>query len=197
MSLENKWSQDRRRFIKKMAVIGLASQIGFIQACTENSNLLNEISPFFDKKEVGILRALMEVLFPSDGNGPTINDISAYEHIVWSLKDELFGYNPYKILKQSLVKLNTYSESNHELPFVNLNEKEQHKVVTEIVKLDWGEKLASKILTYIFEALSIDPLYNVNTDKKGWAWLGHQPGFPRPEIEQLYPKFIIDKYENI
>jgi len=43
------------------------------------------------------------------------------------------------------------------------------------------------MLTLIFEALLLDPIYGVNTNNIGWNWLNHDPGVPRPNKENMYP----------
>ena len=49
-----------------------------------------------------------------------------------------------------------------------------------------GENWVSTLLFYICEALLTDPIYGGNPNGIGWAWLAHQPGFPRPSPEQSY-----------
>ena len=39
---------------------------------------------------------------------------------------------------------------------------------------------------YIFEALLSDPVYGGNPEGIGWRWLGHRPGFPRPNQRNRY-----------
>ncbi|MFK8036889.1 MAG: gluconate 2-dehydrogenase subunit 3 family protein [Crocinitomicaceae bacterium] len=197
MSVKKEWSLNRREFIKNISVIGIASQLGFIQACADNIELLEDVNSFFSVEEMKTLKMLMETLFPNNGTGPSITEINAIEHIIWSLNDHLYGYNPYEILKQGLVKFDTLSEKSYATNFSNLNNQNQSLVVSQAVKVKWGEKMVSRLLMYIFEALSMDPLYKVNTNEKGWNWLNHQPGFPRPQTDQLYPTFITKQNEKI
>ena len=42
------------------------------------------------------------------------------------------------------------------------------------------------MVTLLFEALLLDPLYGGNKEEKGWKWLNHTPGFPRPTEELRY-----------
>jgi gluconate 2-dehydrogenase gamma chain len=51
------------------------------------------------------------------------------------------------------------------------------------------EKWLSGMLTTILEALTLDPIYNINNNNFGWDWLEHQTGFPQPTEENKFPNF--------
>ena len=46
------------------------------------------------------------------------------------------------------------------------------------------------MLTFILEALALDPIYNINTSKVGWQWLGQYEGTPRPNDNITYNKIF-------
>jgi len=70
--------------------------------------------------------------------------------------------------------------------FVKLNDTKREKVLKKISESQSGANWLSTLLRYIFEALLTDPVYGGNTNKVGWQWLEHQPGFPRPPENKKY-----------
>jgi gluconate 2-dehydrogenase gamma chain len=60
----------------------------------------------------------------------------------------------------------------------------------QIVDSSAGENWLSLLLYYLFESLTLDPVYGGNPDGIGWHWLEHQPGFPRPTKETSYRHFV-------
>ena len=51
-----------------------------------------------------------------------------------------------------------------------------------------GELWISTLIVYLLEALLCAPAYGGNPEAIGWHWLGHQPGFPLPDPDHIYPK---------
>lgn len=49
-----------------------------------------------------------------------------------------------------------------------------------------GQSWLSMLMVYLLEALLADPIYGGNTDTRGWQWLRHQPGFPRPPADHAW-----------
>ncbi len=71
-------------------------------------------------------------------------------------------------------------------PFIKLNKASREQVIKKISESSAGENWLSTLLRYIFEALLTDPVYGGNTNKSGWQWLEHQPGFPLPPENKKY-----------
>ena len=190
-SSKQNWSVSRRNFVKGLVAAGISSQLGFIQACTNKLEGSDElIHAFFDSKELNTLTAIAETLFPNTNDGPNIQTINVIGHILWTFKDELYGFNSYDLFKRSIGKANDYTQETYQSRFETLNEAEKIETIEKISKLGWGESFLGKTLNYIFEALVIDPVYNVNKESVGWNWLNHQPGYPRPTKDQVYPQFL-------
>jgi hypothetical protein len=69
---------------------------------------------------------------------------------------------------------------------VKLNESEKEKALQQLTSTSKGENWLSGHITIIFEALFSDPLYGSNTEEKGWNFIHHTPGVPRPKKANLY-----------
>ena len=136
------------------------------------------------------IEAVLNVLFPDDGNGPNIYQINALEHICWVLNDLLQdpSENNFILDKADLchqLTLELEHTSIHLLPI-----RKQRQMVESVYEQNWGSYWLSRLMTLLFEALLCDPAYGVNTDEVGWKWLEHRPGQPRPTKAQTYPNPI-------
>ncbi|MDX1350577.1 MAG: gluconate 2-dehydrogenase subunit 3 family protein [Putridiphycobacter sp.] len=188
--MKENWQINRRRFIKGMVAAGIVSKIGFLTACSEHSVKIEGKHYFFSDEEVKTLEVLLELIFPDNGNGPSIKEINALPHIIWTMQDEFYGYNTYELIKSSLHNLKELTDNNYKAKYTVLDVAMQSKIIEDISQLKWGDKFLSSLATYIFEAMAIDPQYNVNLDGVGWKWLDHMAGQPKPTPNQLYPQFL-------
>ena len=73
----------------------------------------------------------------------------------------------------------------------NLSTEKQNEILVKIEKSSFGESWLSLILYYLIEALLLDPVYGGNPNGIGWKWLEHQPGFPRPNLNQTYLSYEV------
>ncbi len=189
------WSSNRRSFIKGLLAAGITSQLGFFQACTENLEKLDQLDTFFFLEERLTLTSIVDTLFPDNNNGPSVKDLNSMSHIIWSLKDQHYGFNNYEMFKNAIQKLNDLTIEEHKGRFEDLDVTHKNDILKKVAKLSWGEDFLGRTLNYIFESLSIDPIYNVNQNSVGWDWLNHQAGYPRPEESQKYPNFL-NKFQD-
>lgn len=188
------WELNRRKFLKGALLAGAMTQIGLFMSCTPELKKGNDI---LSAEQATILDDILLILFPNDGNGPSANDINAFGYIMWVLHDELNRQpedNEYII--EGLDWMNEQSESFFEKKFVELQPKEKEELVAEIVQIKWGKNWTSMMITLLYEALLLDPIYGGNTNEVGWKWLNHVPGYPRPTEELRYER-IMEKQMKI
>jgi len=57
------------------------------------------------------------------------------------------------------------------------------------------KELASLFINVIAEACFLDPHYGVNKEMKGWKWVNHPYGKPRPDASSDYFA-LIDKWNE-
>jgi len=188
MYKKESWNQKRRLFIKGLMAAGIVSQFGFFESCANSGKKIDY--SFFNSIEFDNLSAVVNHLFPDNGNGPGAEAINAIPHIIWSLQDQTYGYDAYDMFTVSLKELNEFCSNSHQSQFFELNETKKNEVIESISKLKWGDRFLVNTTNYIFEALVLDPAYHVNNNEMGWKWLHHSPGYPRPEQTDLYPVFI-------
>lgn len=195
--MESEWTNSRRTFVKSILLTGIALQLPWIQSCSTKKRgiaIPDDIHPL-SLKEYLNLYAVLDILFPQDGNGPSAIDVKADHYILWTLKDKNLEISSYNFLLDNLKKLNKEAIQLYKKNFHEMGLSEQEDFIATLSKKTWGENWLSRLLSLIFEALLLDPQYHVNPKNIGWEWLEHNPGYPRPKANQLYPTILNKKHE--
>lgn len=177
----------RRKFLKQLGYIGIASQIGFIYACNDQKTIVLplDFNPL-SEKEAKILAYVLEILFPDDGNGPSVQQLNSLEYILWNLKDENRDKDSNNYILKGIMWIEETAEEEKQQSFLALKDNEKEAIIDFVSKTSWGEDWLSSILTLIFESLLYDPIYHINKEQAGWNWLNHQAGIPRPSEKTKY-----------
>lgn len=189
MNTTTNWSPSRKQFIKSLLIGGAALQLPWLSSCSSTTYYQGDTSPF-SKEEFKTFQTLLETLFPSDGNGPGAFEINADKYVLWVLNDR---YVDPEINEYMLDRFDTFLRKCEEQTgsrFEDLTTSERDKLVAGMSEYVWGRKLFSRMLTLVFEALLLDPIYDVNPNGKGWKWLQHDPGMPRPTQQIRYPQIL-------
>ena len=187
------WTLSRKEFIRSLLIVGLSSQLPIINACSEiglsNDEYFKNIDPL-DQRQFKIIREVQDILFPSEGDGPGALEVNADKYLVWVLNDSLLDPKEKRYVIKYIDQIDKSAKDRYGASFLELSKKEREDHIAFIAKESWGKKWLSRILTLIFEALLLDPIYGGNPDNIGWNWLGHHPGQPRPTKEINYPTII-------
>lgn len=179
-----KWETNRRKFLKGALLAGAMSQITWFTSCTDQLKAGNHI---LTSEQSTILDCVLITFFPNDGNGPSANDINAFGYIMWVLDDSLNRKtSENQFIIDGILKLDTRSLEMYQTSFIELDSKKQAKVIDAHTTNKQTRKWCAAIISLIFEALLLDPIYGGNVNEKGWEWLNHTPGFPRPSEKNRY-----------
>ena len=181
---------NRRHFIKAVGATAVLLQIPFWQACTEP--VYNDVLPRQDRETI---YRVFNILFPPEPH-PGIEQINAMYYLNNYLSDKRIDADEQRFIKNGSQWLNETAQENFQTDFLTLSADKQQLIIRQITEESWGESWLSKLLTLIFEALLLDPIYDVNTDEAGWKWLQHIPGIPRPNNKNKYPEILHRKHEN-
>jgi len=182
------WQTRRRGFLRAAIIGGAASQLAFVTSCDSAEEEGNEI---LSGKQVAVLKSVISILFPDDGNGPGTKEINAFDYIMWVLRDTLNRKpedNDYII--EGLDWANDTSNEVYFCEYAELDQDQKDALVELFTKLDWGKNWSAAMLMLIFEALLLDPLYGGNTNEIGWKWLNHTAGYPRPTEANRYERIM-------
>jgi len=185
---ENEWLISRKMFVKTLVLSGVALQMPWLTSCSPGDEI-GETKPL-SISQYKVARAVQDILFPDDGNGPSARDINATSYLVWVLNDPLLDPDENAFLIDKLDAFNAKCKVEYGDDFYELSHSEQHDFIGGIAEEVWGKKWLSRLITFIFEALLVDPAYGGNTNEMGWEWLSHNPGQPRPIEEIRYPEIF-------
>lgn len=186
----DKWVTNRRKFIKTVGIVAVYSQIAKLQSCHSSNKTVYVANDYLTAKQAEIIQKTQDVLFPNDGNGPSVTDINAYGHFLWVFSDKRKKQDEKEYLLNGIDWTEETAIENYQKSFHQLTDKEIHQLVDFIANTNWGKDWLSTVLTLIFEALAIDSIYNVNKNNVGWTWLQHQNGSPRPTDDITYTKIF-------
>jgi len=117
---------------------------------------------------------------------PGAKDINAIGYLYTMLHTTDADVDERKFILKGVSWLDGMADTMVGAPFTKLDTQDRERVLKKICASDTGETWLSTLLRYIFEALLTDPVYGGNTGSKGWQWLEHQPGFPRPPENKMY-----------
>lgn len=179
--------------MKTLALAGIGSQVMLLSNCTALEPWPILSTDQFTPQQAYIILNIQEVLFPDDGNGPSNKDIQSFEHLLWKLtptyseKGTIAYFN--KGFQAVEKKINSYLQDDIRA----LTAENWQMLVLRLTEDKSTEKWLSGMLTTILEALTLDPIYNINTNNVGWDWLEHQTGFPQPTEENKFPNFYNDQ----
>ena len=194
-NVEN-WKVDRRKFVKALSVTTVLSQMGTISGCTNSNTKKYQANQFLTTLQSEIIQKIQAILFPDDGNGPSVTEIKAFEHILWVLSDNHKDNESKDYIINGMTWCEEVSQEKFGRIFSDLTQIETEALVKYMTTTNWGKSWLSIILTLIFEALALDPIYMINTNQVGWQWLSHVPGNPRANENNSYPKIFKTIHEN-
>ena len=144
----------------------------------------------FDPEQKKIIQSVQQHLLPDDGDGPDAKAINAYGYLEFALTDKknIADGDPEYIAK-GIGWLEELSKQSQGDSFLKLTQDKQSQLLERIATSSAGENWLSLLIYYLTEALLLDPIYGGNTEQKGWQWLEHQAGFPRPIKSKTYRDF--------
>lgn len=186
---ENEWSLSRKKFIQTLVLSGIAIQLPWLTACSTDDETVGNCAPL-NESQFKTVRAVQDVLFPEDGNGPGARQINAAQYLVWVLNDSRLDSDENNYIIERIDELESYTKENYGDYFHTLSQGNQEEIIAFITKESWGNRFSSRLITLIMEALLLDPTYGSNTNEVGWEWLNHNPGQPRPTAKIVYPEIF-------
>lgn len=137
-------------------------------------------------RQNALLTQVHEHLFPPSEGVPSISLIKSVTFCQHVLNDPQVDEYDKSVFIKGLKWVNNTAKELYGKNFIDADFNEKEACLKDLATYSRGEKWISLNLTYIFEALLADPIYNVNTAEKGWDWLHHQEGYPRPNQKTKY-----------
>jgi len=178
--------QSRRDFLKAASLLPAAM---LVASCDQTSSPVTSTTvtpPILDQAPWRTFAAVQNHLFPKDTDSPGADDINATLYLKSVLELPGVDDEDKKFIRQGVKWINDIAMQMHEKSFYQLSEANKEAVLQRIATSSAGENWLSMLLLYLFEALLTDPVYGGNTNKVGWQWLEHKPGFPAPPEDKRY-----------
>ena len=181
---------DRRTFLIRVTALLAATALPLpVRSETEKEiNAAKENASQHPEEPWRTLFVVQDHLFPTTPNAPGAKEINATAYLKQVLAEPQTDPDDKEFIRNGFTWLDEISLEKQGAVFINLNEQQREEVLRQIEKTRAGERWIALILLYVFEALLCDPVYGGNPGGVGWQWLEHQPGFPRPSVNQTYQK---------
>lgn len=184
------WEFNRRNWLK-ITVLGLvAVQLPWLVSCDDNSSseVILDGKGILTEEEIKFIFELQNSLVPKDGNGPSANDVNAHNYFVWTLSGKNIPQEDRTYFIEKTQEFMMLCEAQFLRKFTNLSSQEKTSFIDKNIQSGWTRTYISRMITVIFEAILLDPVYDVNPNEIGWNWLQHSPGMPRPTLETKFPE---------
>ncbi|MGE0485669.1 MAG: gluconate 2-dehydrogenase subunit 3 family protein [Gammaproteobacteria bacterium] len=127
-----------------------------------------------------VTRAVQAQLFPAGADGPDIAAINATAYLAAVLIDPGVHADERDFVVDGVPLLADFTRQQTGRDFDALDADGRETVLRAIERSPVGQYWLSLMIYYVLEALLADPVYGGNPGGAGWAWLAHDPGFPRP-----------------
>ncbi len=182
---------NRREFIRLLVTAVAAYPVSSLAEIRNNKPAaVNVKEPWLTLSEV------QQHLFPAEKNSPGATDIQALNYLRAMIQTPDFDQEEAELVYNGVKWLNDLSQQQYAKKFKQLDTNSKEKILRQIEGSNAGTRWLSLLLTYLLEALLMDPVYGGNPDGIGWKWLQHQPGFPRPADDNKYFKLGGLKYST-
>lgn len=162
----------RRTFLKN-------SFLGSVIFLTCSGELFGAVTP------AQTLALLHKDLFPSSSFIPNVKFINANFYLDKIFQHSRISSEDKEFIRDGVKWLNEEAVSKYKKKYVNLSSKQRQKVLQDVANTDWGESWLKNIMMYMMEAMLGDPIYGGNIGERGWKWLNHKTGKPRPKKAYL------------
>ncbi len=139
-----------------------------------------------DQQRWSLLDAVQNQLLPSEPDAPGASEIQALEYLRFVVADTQLAEDDRAFILRGPEWLEDLTLQAHDKSFSALSEAEKEGMLRRVATSEVGENWISTLQLYLCEALIADPVYGANPDGIGWKWLGHNPGFPRPNSRNRY-----------
>ncbi len=142
----------------------------------------------WNRRQRAIARRVMDIILPSDDLGPGAIELGALEFVEWTLSDPFYDQEVQRFIVDGLDELDRRSQTSRSFPFLSLAPAAQRELIEELA--NEGDRWLSRMVSLVLESVLSDPIYGGNRDGRGWKWLGHYVGRPRPDEQTRYEALL-------
>jgi len=189
------WQMERRKWLNLSFSGIVLSQIPWVVSCI-NDEKRSPIEITLDGKgilsneEMKGLHIIQNILVPNDGNGPSAELVNAHSYFIWTLEDQRLPASEKEYFVEKLQDLLLLCKEKFCIKLIDLPHNDQQLFISNNIVSGWTQTYLSKMITVIFEAMLLDPVYGGNPNEIGWDWLNHIGGSPRATVSTKYPEIF-------
>ncbi len=129
-------------------------------------------------RELKTLAAAQDIILPSAPDSPGAKDVRAAAYL-----DAALSYGAERgagpRVRHGLLRLDELAAPHGVEAFWQLDRPQAEAILEAFIAAEEGWFVL--VLGFTLEALLGDPVHGGNPEGIGWSWLGHSPGWPRPE----------------
>lgn len=186
----------RREFMTRMGLLGSLVLSYPVAALAESRQIKHKqaVADWQKKAIWQTLAQVQEVLFPAAEDVPGASDIGAIVYLHTAIENPAADGEDKDFIFRGVGWLDDLTQQHFKKTFVQLETGQQQQIIEVIVKSRAGRNWVSTLLTYILEALLMDPVYGGNQNGIGWKWLAHQPGYPLPAADKTWGQLLQRRY---
>ena len=180
---------DRRGFMAALAALGLISCSRGLrtpgQPAPAEPMDAAPVTPPLDAPWITVA-AVLSHLLPAGPDTPGAVEVNAIGYVYRSLTTEGADQGDLEQLRAGARRLDALVLADYLSEFGALAYDQREAALRKLEATQSGQRWLSMLMVYLLEALLADPMYGGNTDARGWQWLRHQPGFPRPPADHAW-----------
>ncbi len=179
---------DRRGFLAAVAGLALLSCSRLPSAPGgDAATVVTEPPPLAPAAAPWItVAAVLVHLLPAGPVAPGAADINAIGYLYRTLSTPGADNGDLERLRAGAKRLDDLVLAEYLSDFAALAYDQREAVLRKLEASMSGQSWLSMLMVYLLEALLADPVYGGNSDGRGWQWLRHQPGFPRPPADHAW-----------
>ncbi|MCB0325435.1 MAG: hypothetical protein KDD69_17755, partial [Bdellovibrionales bacterium] len=134
----------RREFLERSGTAALLVSLAACRPPTVPQPTAEELPATIDAATERLLRQVQLDLFPDDGDGPSAEDLQAYDYLVWALADHSDDTNDdRRTIISGARRLQAATQASSSTPYESLSANERDSVLRSFVASTDGERWVS------------------------------------------------------
>lgn len=181
-------ASERREFLAQLSALGASLALAPSLSCL-NARAA-DLKPAFGQQQLTRLRALCEVILPSDGE-PGAVEAGCADFIELQMRLPQFSMLK-QVLERGLLAMDSLARGRHQSSLESLNLQQRDALLRTLVEQKKrgfdGNRFLRLLLVLTLEGLFCDPKHGGNRNGIGWRLIGHKPVHWAPADDRVWQK---------
>jgi gluconate 2-dehydrogenase gamma chain len=137
-----------------------------------------------------VLGQMLAHLLPGGAERPGAVDTGAIDYLRATLEHPAADRAWRERILDAAQALDAAARAQHGVAFTGLDADQREVLLRAYEQRPGGQRVLAKLLDFLIESLLADPIYGGNREQRGWQWLQHPPGFPRPPASRRWYQLL-------